>query len=55
MPRADSPVVVARRHVIEFEHRVERQRDLLERLQRGKRSLRPGVSLAKLTVDTQVI
>src|SRR6476646_1735748 len=38
MPRADSPVVVARRHVIEFEHRVERQRELLERLQRGKNS-----------------
>jgi hypothetical protein len=38
MPRVDSPVVVARRHVTEFEHRVERQRGLLEKLERGKNS-----------------
>jgi len=38
MPRTEPPVVVARRHVVEFEHRVERQRELLERLERGKNS-----------------
>ena len=50
MPRADSPVVVARRHVIEFEHRVERQRELLERLQRGKNS--PMIAEARKVLGT---
>jgi hypothetical protein len=36
MARTESPVVQARRHVIQFERRVERQKQLIEELERDK-------------------